>query len=109
MIGFIADGVHVPFFALQNYIRSAGIDRCFVVTDAITAAGIGPGKYQLAGQTVVVDKNLATWAPDKSHLIGSASTMPSLVTNLQSMGFTENEIDTLTRTNPLKAIDQPSG
>ncbi len=28
-IGFIADGVHVPFPALGNYLRTAAIDRCF--------------------------------------------------------------------------------
>src|SRR5438477_484598 len=32
---FIADGVHVPFVALGNYLRAASIDRCAVVTDAI--------------------------------------------------------------------------
>ncbi|MCA9214206.1 MAG: N-acetylglucosamine-6-phosphate deacetylase [Planctomycetales bacterium] len=106
MIGFIADGVHVPLFALQNYIKCAGFDRCFVVTDAISAAGQGPGEYQLAGQTVVVDEQLATWTADKSHLVGSASTMPHLVANLQSMQFDSIQIEALTRTNPLKAIGQ---
>ena len=104
MIGFIADGVHVPLAALRNYIRCAGIDRAFVVTDAIAAAGQGPGTYELAGQTVVVDDNLATWAPDRSHLIGSASTMPSLVSNLNAIGLGEAEIQRLTSTNPLRVL-----
>ena len=46
-IGFIADGVHVPFFALANYLKCCGIDRAFIVTDAICGAGLGPGEYSI--------------------------------------------------------------
>src|SRR5262249_23727965 len=75
-IGFIADGVHVPFFALKNYLDCCGIDRAFVVTDAICGAGQGPGEYTIGDRKLVIDENLATWAADKSHLVGSAGTMP---------------------------------
>ncbi len=74
-IGFIADGVHVPFFALKNYLECCGIDRAFVVTDAIRGAGQGPGEYSIGDQRVVVDENLATWSADRTHLMGSAGTM----------------------------------
>ena len=75
-IGFIADGVHVPFVALANYLKCCGIDRAFVVTDAICGAGLGPGEYTLGSGKVVVDENLATWSADRAHLVGSAGTMP---------------------------------
>ena len=104
MIGFIADGVHVPLPALENYIRCAGVERSFVVTDAIAAAGQGPGTYELAGHTVVVDEHLATWVADRSHLVGSASTMPSLVANLRSIGFSDHELRQLTSVNPLNVL-----
>ena len=103
-IGFIADGVHVPFFALKNYLKVAGIDRAFVVTDAIQAAGQGPGNYVLAGRQVVVDQNLATWAADRSHLIGSASTMKQVEKNLKGLGLSEEAIRRLTQINPRAAI-----
>ena len=32
----IADGVHVPFFALKNYLQAAGVERFVVVSDAIS-------------------------------------------------------------------------
>ncbi|RYG62373.1 N-acetylglucosamine-6-phosphate deacetylase, partial [bacterium] len=44
---FIADGVHVPFFALKNYMDAAGLERCIIVTDAIAPAGLGPGRFSL--------------------------------------------------------------
>ena len=52
-ICFIADGVHVPFVALTNYLRCVGLDRAIVVSDAISAAGLGPGEYSLRGERVV--------------------------------------------------------
>lgn len=104
-IGFIADGVHVPFPALHNYLRCAGIERSFVVTDAIAAAGQGPGTYPLGDQLVVVDENLATWSADRSHLMGSASTMRRMVGNLdQSLRLTQNQIELLVWHNPRQAI-----
>src|SRR5690606_13516502 len=32
---FIADGVHVPFVALGNYLALVGAERCVVVSDAM--------------------------------------------------------------------------
>jgi N-acetylglucosamine-6-phosphate deacetylase len=104
-IGLIADGVHVPFFALGNYMRAASLERCFVVTDAISAAGLGPGTFRLAGQTVVVDDQLATWSGDRSHLMGSAGTMPRTAQNLQqALGLSALQIELLTHRNPRSAI-----
>lgn len=104
-IGFIADGIHVPFFALRNYLRVAGRERAFIVTDAVSAAGMGPGEYELSGQRVIVDDSLATWAEDKSHLVGSAMTMPKVRANLShQLGLDDTTIDLLTRANPLAAI-----
>ena len=40
---FVADGVHVPWFALGNYSLCLP-ERCLVVTDAIAPAGLGPGQ-----------------------------------------------------------------
>ena len=44
---FIADGHHVPFFALKNFIRAKGFERTVLVSDAINAADCGPGRYTL--------------------------------------------------------------
>ena len=40
-ICYIPDGAHVPFFALANYVALVGLDRCIMVTDAISAARLG--------------------------------------------------------------------
>jgi N-acetylglucosamine-6-phosphate deacetylase len=102
---FIADGVHVPFVALRNYLRVVGPERTIIVSDAIAAAGQGPGRYMLAGQDVIVDEQLATWAADKSHLVGSACTMSHAVGNLQrELNLSVGVIEQITATNPTAAI-----
>jgi N-acetylglucosamine-6-phosphate deacetylase len=104
-IGFIVDGVHVPFVALANYLKCCGIERAFVVTDAICGAGLGPGEYTLGDRTVVVDENLATWAADRSHLVGSAGTMRRSEENLRNaLGLTQQQTDDLLKNNPLRLL-----
>lgn len=104
-IGLIADGVHVPMFALGNYLAITGMQRAFVVTDAIEAAGRGPGRFRVGQRSVVVDENLATWAEDRSHLVGSALTMPAMVERLRDrLNLNEAEISRLTKINPRAAV-----
>ncbi|TWU30108.1 N-acetylglucosamine-6-phosphate deacetylase [Bythopirellula polymerisocia] len=104
-ISFIADGVHVPWPALGNYLKVTGLKRAIVVTDAISAAGLGPGKYQLGDQSVVVDEQGATWSADRSHLAGSSATMPQLESNLRrEIGLTNEEVSRLMFHNPRSAL-----
>jgi N-acetylglucosamine-6-phosphate deacetylase len=104
-IMFIADGVHVPFHALQNYLTCVGTSRAVIVTDAIAAASIGPGKHRLGDQEIVVDEHLATWTADRSHLVGSAMTMRQACSNLADKLFLPADaVARLTWENPLSAI-----
>jgi N-acetylglucosamine-6-phosphate deacetylase len=102
---FIADGVHVPWPALHNYLRAATLDRCIVVTDAISAAGLGPGRYTLGHWDLLIGDDLVARAPDGSHLVGSAGTMPLSRRNLtQHLALTVVQVDQLTAVNPRVAV-----
>lgn len=102
---FIADGVHVPWPALGNYFRAAGLERCIVVTDAIAAAGLGPGRYTLGHWDLVIGDDMVARAPDGSHLVGSAGTMPASRRNLaEHLHLSEEQIDLLTCQNPRAAM-----
>lgn len=104
-IGFIADGVHVPFTALANYLKCCGLDRAFIVTDAICGAGQGPGEYSIGNLRVVIDENLATWSADRSHLMGSAGTMRRSEENLRrALGFDDGQIRQLLSGNPRQLL-----
>ncbi|MAX27686.1 MAG: N-acetylglucosamine-6-phosphate deacetylase [Phycisphaeraceae bacterium] len=102
---FIADGVHIPMFALKNYLNIAGSDRCIITTDAIAPAGLGPGTYTLSRWTLQIGEDLAARSEDGSHLVGSAIDMPRVIQNLQqSLGMDQTQIEKLICKNPRKAI-----
>lgn len=104
-ICLIADGVHVPFVALGNYLRVAGIDRCMVVTDAIAPAGMGPGDYTLGRWRLTIGEDMVARAPDGSHLVGSAISMPRCDKNLtERLNLNAEDVARLTRENPCRAI-----
>lgn len=98
---FIADGVHVPFMALGNYITCVGFDRCIVVSDAMAAAGLGPGRHRLGRWEVDVGDDGAAWAPDQSHLIGSAMSLRQAHQNLGAhLNLSESDCHRLLYENP---------
>jgi N-acetylglucosamine-6-phosphate deacetylase len=101
---FIADGIHVDFHALSNYLQLAG-DRALIVTDAMSAAGMGPGNYELGRWKIEVGEDLAVWAPHRTHLVGSAMTMAQAAHNLRSaLGLSPQRIDFLLRTAAIELL-----
>lgn len=102
---FIADGAHVPFVALKNYLALTGTDHAVVVTDGIAAAGMGPGRYHLGRWEIEVGEDMVVWAPDRSHFVGAGITMPQTLANLiGKVGLTEKDALKLVVDNPRKAI-----
>ncbi len=103
---FIPDGVHVDFFALRNYLRCAGVDRSIFVTDAISAARLGPGRYTLAGWDLQIGDDLVARSPDGSHFVGSTVTLPRIMTHgMQDLGLSKADLTQLLDTNPRKALN----
>jgi N-acetylglucosamine-6-phosphate deacetylase len=101
---YIADGVHVDFFALKNYLRCAGIEKSIIVTDAISAARLGPGTYRLSDWEIEVGDDLIAMAPGGDHFVGSTMTMPRTIKNLRTIGLSNSDIETLVALNPIKAL-----
>lgn len=105
VVSFIADGVHVPYPALGNYIELLGVDRCVVVTDAIAAAGLGEGTYTLGRNTVEIGEDQVARAADGSHLVGSAITMHETERRLKLyLGLDEADTDWLLSVNPRRIV-----
>ncbi|WP_050030570.1 N-acetylglucosamine-6-phosphate deacetylase [Verrucomicrobium sp. BvORR034] len=102
---FIPDGVHIEFFALQNYLRAAGVEHSIFVTDAISASRLGPGKFTLAGWDIVIGEDLVARSPDGSHFVGSTVTWPRIQeNNTNHLGLSEEDLHTLSVVNPRKAL-----
>jgi N-acetylglucosamine-6-phosphate deacetylase len=104
-ICLIADGVHVPYVALGNYLDLVGVDRAIVTSDAIAAAGKGPGEYTLGNQQVRVDYQLATWSADRGNLVGSATPLFRARQNLiRHVGLSPEQATRLVSTNPRRVF-----
>jgi N-acetylglucosamine-6-phosphate deacetylase len=104
-LSFIADGAHVPFVALGNYLTLAGYDRAIIVTDATAPAGLGPGRYTLGRWDIVVDSDMVPRSPDRSHFVGSAVTMQQSADNLRrALNLPPDAVRQLTSDNAARLI-----
>ena len=102
---FIPDGHHINFYTLKNYLDLVGVERAIMVTDAITAARLGPGLHQLSGFEVEVDEDGVARRPGSANLAGSTLTMARLRRNLkEQLGLSDDEIRTLIDHNPRTAL-----
>jgi N-acetylglucosamine-6-phosphate deacetylase len=102
-ISFIADGAHVPLFVLRNYLRLAGDERTVIVSDAMSAAGLGPGQYTLGDQSVVIGEDLAPRNAG-GYLMGSACPLGRMVQNLRALEFEASRIEQWTTRNPRRLL-----
>jgi N-acetylglucosamine-6-phosphate deacetylase len=102
---FIPDGAHVPFFALKNYLKVAGLERTIFTTDAIMAAGLGPGIYELSGEPVEIDEAGIARRPGSPNLAGSTIRGHQVAANLrEQLGLSESEVRQVYRDNPMRAL-----
>ena len=77
---FIADGVHLHGDMVKLLCRAKGAGRAVAITDAMEAAGMPEGEYQLGGQPVTVKAGQARL--HDGTLAGSVLTMQQALHNL---------------------------
>ena len=61
---FIPDGLHIPPFALKNYVRAKPAGKILFTTDCMSAAGAPPGNYTLGDLEVRVASDNIARNPD---------------------------------------------
>ena len=81
--GIIADGVHAHEGALRLAYRQKGPEGLALVTDAMEAAGMPPGEYELSGRKVRLQDGAVRLSD--GTLAGSALTMDGAVCNAVEM------------------------
>ncbi|HYI25130.1 MAG TPA: N-acetylglucosamine-6-phosphate deacetylase [Thermomicrobiales bacterium] len=82
--GIIPDAVHSHPATVRLAIRAKGPDRLAVVSDMMSATGMGPGTYDLGRQRVHVTETTARL--ENGTLAGSVLTMDQAVRNLVAWG-----------------------
>ncbi len=87
-VEIIADGVHLPAPLLKLIFKIKGVDRIALITDAMRAAGMGPGKSILGsnknGLNVIVEDGVAK-LPDRTSFAGSVATTDRLIRTMINM------------------------
>ena len=100
----IADNIHLHPGALAFAARAAGPDRTMLVTDAMDAAGMPDGQYELGGQEVIVADRVARLARNGS-IAGSTLTMDVALRNAVGAGITLPDAAAMAATTPARLLD----
>jgi N-acetylglucosamine-6-phosphate deacetylase len=103
-VELICDLVHVHPSVIRMAARHAGPTRTVLVTDAIAAAGVGDGVYDVGGLAVTVTDGVPTLAGGAS-LAGSTLTMDAAFRNLvRGCGLSIREAVAATATQPAELL-----
>ena len=92
VVELIADGVHLSDDTVRTVLDLAGSGSVAFVSDAMAAAGVGDGVYQLGGLTVVVDRGIARLARDADGttpgpIAGGTSHVADIVSRQVALGL----------------------
>jgi len=100
----IADGHHVHPAGIKLITRAKGIHNVILVTDAMSAAGMPDGEYELGGLPVHMTCGVAR-LKDTNSLAGSTLTMISAVQYLvREIGVSLEEASRMASANPARQL-----
>jgi len=102
-VELVADGFHLHDGTLAFAARTAGPERTVLVTDAMSAAGMPDGEYELGGQVVVVADRVARLARDGS-IAGSTLTMDAAFRQAVGAGLSISDVVRATSTTPATVL-----
>lgn len=101
----ITDGHHLPDPFIKTVLRSCGLDRVVVTSDAAPLAGMPPGSYVSLGGNVVLEANGKLHIPELGCLAGSSACLADCATYMEDHGILgEADILKVVRDNPAKLI-----
>lgn len=111
MAEVIADGHHVHPACIRLLAQMKGPDNLLLITDAMSAAGLGNGEYKLGGLDVIVKDGVARLKEGDS-LAGSTLTMIDAYRYaVREVGLTVEQASRMASGNPARrlGIDQVTG
>ncbi len=98
----IADGIHLDPSMLKLLLKLKSSERLTLISDAIAAAGMGDGKYQIWGETISVSEGRTSNL--HGSIAGSVITMLDAVRMMRSLGVSEMEVARMAATNPARLL-----
>jgi N-acetylglucosamine-6-phosphate deacetylase len=98
----IADGIHLDRHALQLILKSKGAERLVLISDAIAAAGLGDGDYQIWSESISVTHGRTR--NSRGNISGSVISLLDAVHTMQSLDVSEVNLALISSTNPAKLL-----
>jgi N-acetylglucosamine-6-phosphate deacetylase len=98
----IADGIHLNPSIIKLIMRNKTPQRVSLISDAIAAAGMGDGQYEIWDEQIAVKDGRTQ--NSKGSIAGSVITMLDAVRLILSLGFSENEVAQMSSTNPARLL-----
>jgi N-acetylglucosamine-6-phosphate deacetylase len=98
----IADGIHLDPLMLRLLLKLKSAERLTLISDAIAAAGLGDGSYQIWGETISVSAGRTQNV--RGSIAGSVITMLQAVRMMLSLGASEPEVARMAATNPARLL-----
>ena len=98
----IADGVHLDTQVLRLLLKLKGADRLSLISDAIAAAGLGDGAYEIWGETITVKDDRTS--NSRGAMAGSVITMLHAVHIMRSLGVSEIDLAKMSASNPVRLL-----
>ena len=99
---FIGDGIHLDPQMLSLLLKLKGSDRLSLISDAVAAAGMGEGDFEIWGETITVKDGRTGNA--RGAIAGSVITMFDAVRMMLSLGGSEVEVAKMAATNPARLL-----
>jgi N-acetylglucosamine-6-phosphate deacetylase len=112
----IADGVHLDDIVVRLTARAAGPGRLVLVSDAMAAAGMPDGRYQLGSMRVTVAGGVARLLEDFGEpgpagavtvpgaIAGSTATLASVVRHAIAAGLPVTDVAAAASTTPARVL-----
>ena len=109
LASFIVDGHHLPPATVKAMIRAKTPARTILVTDAVGAAGMPPGRYTLGGQLVELSPTGRVAAPGAPNLAGSALRLDVAIGNtVRFTGLPLEDVVPMASTRPAEYVRIPT-
>jgi N-acetylglucosamine-6-phosphate deacetylase len=99
----IADGVHLHDGMFRHVVQAAGASRVALVTDAMAAAGMDDGEYDVGGQEVRVTGGIARLAASGT-IAGSTLTMDAALRRAVHSGLSMLEASAMASSTPARLL-----
>ncbi|OLE53570.1 MAG: N-acetylglucosamine-6-phosphate deacetylase [Acidobacteria bacterium 13_1_20CM_3_53_8] len=98
----IADGKHLDPLTLELVLKCKTAARVSLISDSISAAGLGDGEYSVWGETITVEQGRTRNL--RGNLAGSVITMLDAARMMLRLGASEADVARMCSSNPARLI-----